>query len=482
MDLLEKAILRLSKEEARAFKLFARKVHTPKERKDLELFDIVRKNGEKYNDELAYTQLYAGQSRNNLARLKSRLLKEINKSQLLLNLEGDDTLKVYHMLSLSHLYLRESDFELAFHYLRKAERLAGKLGALKLLDLVYDAIILLSKEIILINPKPYLKKRQENLEKLNKLRKIDDLLAGINYKVRKSQMMGAKKEKVLSVLKSAMEEFGGEDMGNDPLLRTRLFNLVSQLFLQQQDFAALESFTLQTYQSFVDEGLFTKTTHQTKLQILSFAVNTLFKNGKYPQSLEYAKMMRFALEEYGGFLKERYWVFYFNSLVINYSILQPEKAIETLNQMANDEIILKSQYNLVFIHLNLLGLYYSAENYKSAIREVVKISLLDTWKATPKEVKLQIGIYELMVRYRLGDYESVDLRLPQIQKDFSELLEQPTFQPESRMLQLIERLKDFIRIPFTEEMAEYLKELITQDWGDKSGQVIEYRTFIETLL
>ena len=47
--MLEKVVSSFSKEEQRNFKLFALRSHEDKERKDIQLFDMLRKEGEDFN-------------------------------------------------------------------------------------------------------------------------------------------------------------------------------------------------------------------------------------------------------------------------------------------------------------------------------------------------------------------------------------------------------------------------------------------------
>jgi len=75
-------------------------------------------------------------------------------------------------------------------------------------------------------------------------------------------------------------------------------------------------------------------------------VNTLFKNKKHKQSLEYAGKLKSAMDEYNALLYDKYMFFYYNSLVINYAFIDIDKAIEVLEELKHNE---KIKNNFFFI-------------------------------------------------------------------------------------------------------------------------------------
>ena len=72
MNLLQEVILSLNKEECRFFKLYAGRINVKDERKDLLLFDFIKKSDSIDEDRVA-AKLY-GENKNAFYRLKNRLL------------------------------------------------------------------------------------------------------------------------------------------------------------------------------------------------------------------------------------------------------------------------------------------------------------------------------------------------------------------------------------------------------------------------
>ncbi len=177
MNPLKEAVLLMSKEEARAFKLYAQKVSVEGSRKDLDLFDLIRKNSADYDEEALLEKIYADAPRNTFHRLKSRLLDTINRSMFDLYLEKNDALKLYHLLGIIDYYLGKRHFGLAHWFLRKAERLAVKMEHYEALDIILNEYIRLSSQLPDIDPIPFIQRRKANQAELQRIRQLDDVLA-----------------------------------------------------------------------------------------------------------------------------------------------------------------------------------------------------------------------------------------------------------------------------------------------------------------
>ena len=110
---------------------------------------------------------------------------------------------------------------------------------------------------------------------------------------------------------------------------------------------------------FDKERIFNRKNHHIKLQTLTYLINCLFKkikNTKSPLGKQTNQLI--AMNEYGGFLRDKYMFYYYNGLVINHSKLDNKKAIEILLNAKNDKLIQKSDYHYFFICSNLALQYF----------------------------------------------------------------------------------------------------------------------------
>ena len=138
MNLLQEVILSLNKEECRFFKLYAGRINVKDERKDLLLFDFIKKSDSIDEDRVA-AKLY-GENKNAFYRLKNRLLTDLNKSLLLQHLSHEEDLSILQNLLLSRVFRQKQKNKVAEVYLKKAEKKAEQIEAYELLSLIYNEL------------------------------------------------------------------------------------------------------------------------------------------------------------------------------------------------------------------------------------------------------------------------------------------------------------------------------------------------------
>lgn len=426
----------MNKEQVRFFKMYTSRF-TVEDRKDLLLFDYIRKSGEKYEEEKILKKLYNGKEKNAFYRLKNRLLQDINKSITIQHFDDEETIFTFHLLALVRFYFNKNDIDAANYFLNKAEAKAKSVENFELLDVIYGEFIRLSHEKTSINPEVYISKRKENHEQINQLRAIDDILAAVSYRLKITQNFSTEENPVLTLLQKTVDDFSQDkELKKSHKLRFKLYHAVSQILLQKRNYQALEDYLLSIYKEFNKEKLFTKSNHDTKLQMLTYIVNALFKNNKLKISLKYAEDLKQAMEEYHHMLYDKYIFFYYNSLVINYSILDREKAISILEDLRDNEKIKSNTFYQVFVYVNLMLLWFDKRQYQNAIKNLNKLYLLDNYKSTDVALRFRIVMAELIIRYELKDFDLLEYKINQVKKDFKVFLH----------LKENEREKEFISI------------------------------------
>lgn len=428
MDILERMILSMGKEEVRHYKIFTGRTQTKEPRKDWLLFDLIRQERENFDDENAHQKLYPDQDKNAYYRLRNRLAEDLFKSQMILHFFDNEGLQALGFLSLAKLYFAKSEFRVAHVLIRKSEKKALATEDFELLDVIYSFYIRLSLEIVAINPEDYIKLRQKNYERLLILREIDDLLASVNHNLKFSQNFDLTVNRNLKLLKLTIDKIGTLPLAIESAkIRLKLYHAVSKLLLQTRDYQTLAEYSLETYQLFKKEGLFSKSNHEDKLQMLTYVVNALFKIQKFKESLHYSEELGKAIEEHGKLLYDKYVFFYYNSLVINYSQLNVDQAIHLLEELKERKEILKNQpFYEVFIYINLALFWYQKNNHKKAMRELTQLYLHDNFKNMATALRLKVAMAEHLIRFDMGEMDVVERRLEQTKKDFSELLNENT--------------------------------------------------------
>lgn len=438
MDIINRIIASMNKEELRFFKIYISRNTAEGERKDIALFDYIRKKGDKYDEEKIARKLYPDGEKNSFYRLKNRLAEEVHKSLLLQHFGEDETAQTLQLIALAYLFFNRNNYPVAYHFIRKAEKKAAAQENFELLDIIYSEYIRLSHELVSINPETYIRLRKENSQRLSELRQIDDVLAAVKYKLKITQNFSPGENPVVEMLSKTVDDFSHDsELKKSPALRFKIYQAVSQVLLQRHDYKNLEDYLVTTYNRFTREKLFNRANHDTKLQMLTYLVNTFFKNGKVKQSLEYAEKLKAAMEEFNRLHYEKYLFFYYNSLVINYSKIDLDKAIEILEQLETNEQLKNTPFYEVFVYLNLAIFRFEKKDFRNSIKNLNKLFLHESYKNTDRALRFRIAIAELIIRLELNDLEFLEYRTAQIKKEYKDLLQQKENIREEKLLEII---------------------------------------------
>jgi hypothetical protein len=484
MDILTQIIGSMNKEEVRFFKLFEAGM-TSDDRKDLYLFNYIRSHPEDYDEQIIFEKLYGKGSKNPFYRLKNRLLYDIARSLHLQHFEKEENISAMNLLSLAHLFLLKNKPDIAGYFLKRAEKKAQKSGSLELLDIIYGEYIKLSQAKTAINPEIYIAKRKKNREQIDLLRQLDDILALVTYQLRITQNFKPGKNPVLDLLQKTVNKVSkNRKLLQSPELRFRLYHSVSQLLLQRRDYVSLESYLLNIYREFEKEKLFGKSNHDTKLQILTYIVNALFKNGKYRESLRFAELLRKNMEGFHHLLYDKYFFFYYNALVINYSKLDPHKAINILEDLKENSKIKTNGFYMVFVYLNLIVLNFDLKEYRTAIRYLNKLYLLNDYRTTDISIRFRIAMAELIIRYELKDFDLLEYKILRARKEFQNYLALPENEKDREFIRLLRKIINAADFRKDKKLVEQVRKFLTAYPADEADdhEIISYNGWLRQLL
>lgn len=477
MDTVGAVITNLNKEEVRFFKLYQSRMQTG-ERKDILLFDYIRKNGSEYDEKKIFQRLYGEKDKNAFYRLRNRLMTDINKCLLLQHFDAEETLVAINQFALSRFYASRSNTTLAAYFLKKAEAKALSIENFEILDLIFGEFIRLSHEILDINPETYINKRKENQEKIKQLRSIEDVVAVLTYRLKVTQNFSKSDQPVVVLLQKTVDDFLHDpEISKSPKFRFRIYTAVSQILLQNRDYVALEEYLLKTFKEFTKLDLFNKNNHDTKLQMLTYLVNSLFKNDKLKQSLQYTDFLKQAMEEYGKLYFDKYLFFYYNSLVINYSKLDKDKAIQVLEDMRENPKITSTPFYEIFIYLNLGVLQFDLARYRESLRFITRLYQLTSYQNADKALQFKISVVELMIRFELRDLEYLEYRIARMKKDFRDLLKKEEFLKEKDFMLIIARLDIAGGEPSTLRKINLFIDKYRNS-GDSDDEIINYANWL----
>ncbi|MCK6640710.1 MAG: hypothetical protein L6Q81_11540 [Bacteroidia bacterium] len=478
MNILQQIIASMNKEEVRHLKLFMSRTNATSDRKDIELFDYIRQRPEDYDETKIQAKLYGTADKNALYRLKNRLLEDIGKSLTLQYSDESDFNHISVALQLARHFIGNSQFQLALHFLGKAEKKAVAAENHELLELIYSEYIRYSQETLGVNPSEYIRKRRDNREQLNDIQEIDDILAEVVYKVRTTQNFTGQDYRIIENLRKRVALLSKKNTSiKSAQLRFKIYHSLSRILLQKHDYKSLEKYLVDTLAEFSRDKLFTRNTHDTRLQMLTYLANAQFKNNRSSASLDTAEELKKAMSEFGGLLHDKYLFFYYNILVINHSVNNRDKAIEVLNEIKENPVITRQPHYHVFIYLNLTVLYFDNRNYKSALRSLVRLTMEDGFQNLDVYLRMKIAIAELIIRYELKDEEFLSKRIDQVRKEFSEPLKTKEGKRHAEMLSLLDDFADAESIlrnkPLQKKIAAFIEKM-----PNPVGDLINYNNWL----
>jgi tetratricopeptide (TPR) repeat protein len=236
------------------------------------------------------------------------------------------------------------------------------------------------------------------------------------------------------------------------------------------------------YQKFNKADWFDKNNHDTKLQMLTFLVNSFSRNGKNQKSLDYADELGREIENYNRLHYYKFVVYYYNARVINYSESAPGKALEALKEL---EEVMKGKPNTyyeMFIHLNRGILYFKTGRYNDAIRSFVKYYTNEYYKKSDNLFKLRVGMAELMMQVESKDKAGIKIRLEQLRKQFKAELDQPDAYAEKALYSWI-RLLAKNELDYKDPKLQSEAVRIVKDKKMKlaeDSQLLNYQAWLQT--
>jgi hypothetical protein len=166
------------------------------------------------------------------------------------------------------------------------------------------------------------------------------------------------------------------------------------------------------------------------------------------------------MEAYDRIYFDKYFVFYTNAQVINYSVIDPDKAIDLLEDLKKSKMRSKLSFYEIFMYLNLALLYFGKKDFDRSIRQMIDLNMLESFKKADEVLKLKIAVAELMIRYELEDYDVIEYRIGQIQRSFRIPLQNKNQKAESEMLYILRNLIQNITRHRKEKLEQAMMQFV----------------------
>lgn len=473
MDILQDFIKSLAKEELKSYKLFAKRTHNFEDRKDIVLFDSIKNNPDN-PDKFHFESVYGKTNPDpKYYRLKNKITDDLGVVLVNLNHRKPET-DTLHLLSLARIFNSKKQKDLSWHYLKLAERKAMDQEDFSMLEAVYEQMIRLSIQHNEASPDEIIKKRTENNKRLALLQELENNLAILSHQVKTTQNLTSKKEIAQWLNHTLKTTLKLAYVKNSSQLRIKIFQNISRLLLLLKDYQSLEQYLKSCLEEFEADRLFTRQTHEVKLQLLVYLCNASYLLNKHTQSVQYAGILHKALYEHGKELYNQYIFYYYNILVNNYSKTNLNKAIETLEEAQKERQIRENPEQYFYVLSNLAISLFDLKKYRQAGKLFSQIYVLPNYKNFDPTFVLKLEIFELITRIELEDFDLCEKQIHHLNKLVKEIRDKDSVRIDVSVLRLLGQYlsqEDKRWRPVKREVQEFIKKY---DQDKTQAGVINY--------
>ena len=411
MNNLNDIILDLTSEEQQRFINYLEKKNRRNDSKNIQLFKLLVK-GEFSSKEICF-KIYKSLKLNAYHALRKRLYRSLIDYVANLNLEGVSSIdmQIIKYILASRTFLQQRQYKVAYNILNKAEALAKEHYLFALLSEIYHTQIQYSYSYEEIDIDDLILKFQGNEKNHHLENQLNIVYAKIRQILNEISFQGEVLD-FQNILNNTLREYNIDI--NESLSFKSLYQLMSIVSISAfvtNDYLKIEPFLLNTYKSI----LLHKHKHKQlyyHIHVVYIIANTLFRNKKFSESLDYLEQMHSLMHErkkkfYNSFkLKHKLLL----ALNLNYSNKQ-QLAIETIKPIINKNY--SDIESLLNIKLSLITFYFQNENYKEAYGILSKLYHTDQWyiKKAGIEWVIKKNMIEILLHIELQNLDLVESRI-----------------------------------------------------------------------
>ena len=476
---LKDIITSFSHEKQQEFISFLDKKNKRKDAKNIELVKVLIT----YN--LSSTEIcnriYKKNNKPALHALRKRLFKSIIDFTANSNLKEENSIDmqlIKYILS-ARTFFKKGKFNIGYRILNKAEIVAKEHYLFTILNEIYHTKIQYAYEIPSLDIEKLIIDFNENQKQYQLEEKLNIAYA----RIRKAINEVNHQNKIIDI-KSMIENTLTECniLPYNSLSFKSLYKLIQITNIsssQNFDYWNIESFLIETYK------LIKK--HKSKekqlfyhIEILYLISNTLFRNKKFSESLEYLKQMKlYMLENKGKYFKD-FNLKYHLLLALNYNYSgKQEDAIHLLESIIQKKC--EDIFSQLDIYLSLIVFYFQQKKLKKAHKLFSKFYHTDKWYIEKVGIEWTIkkNIIEILVQIDLGNVDIVESRILSFKRTYFKHLKEINQSKVISYLGLVENYYKSPEIITTKDF--YDKVEASFDWVGREKEDIFIMSFFAWL-
>lgn len=448
MDILNELINSLSEQESKRFRKMVVQKSGSKDRKDLKLFELIRNNRKRDNEEIARTIYRVSavpldyETLHAYHQLRQDLVTKLEDFIFQQNQKEDKSLAVMRLLSVSRFLFGKKKYQAGWKYLIKAEELAKETEQFELLNLVYYLQIEYSWTEYAPDIEVLIAKKTKNIELAKKDNDLNTALNTIRIKLIKAHASGERLH-IEPIIHDILERFNvDKDINQKPSLTYKLAMLVFWNVLETRDFAALRNFIIPQYEKLESAGLFEKNNPFYKIELLTLVCIAYLKTRDYELCEKHLEMIRAIQKQHQKIPANTLTIILPIDLYI--CMNRPDKALKTLEDIEAAYGSLLTEDDKVFIHANYTAIYYIQENYSKAIQSIVQLQSFEKNHSKVMLAGIQAicrkQIIECLLHHEIGDREFILHRIRSIERKYHDFFQKPFFNREKTFITLLKQI------------------------------------------
>ena len=438
MTNLNEIVTTFSKDEKLLFISYLEKKNKRTDTKNVALFKLLSKN--ELDSKAIFLKLYNKNQKDAYHALRKRLYQSIIDFIANISLEEESSIdmQVIKYILASRTFLLHKQYKVAYKILDKAETIANEHLLFPILNEIYHTKI----QYAYANPTEDIELLIKKFKENQKNHFTEDQLNIVYAKIRHLISQDQHQVKGLDFEKTLERIFTEYNISlNDAMSFKSLYQLITIVSLSAfvtNDYFKIEPFLIKTYQKL---RLYKSKEKQLyyHIQVLYLVANTLFRNKKFENSLQYlermeAYMLKQNKKHYSTF-KLKYNLLL--ALNLNYSS-QQEQAISLL-----ENLLLKKHKDietLLDIHLSLAMYYIQANSYKKAFTIFKSFYHTDNYYEIKagKEWVIKKNLIEIILHIELENIDLIDSRLLSFKRNYLSYLKSINQERVIIFLQFIE--------------------------------------------
>ena len=435
---LKKVLNNFTNEKQEEFISYLKKKNKRNDNKNIQLVILL------INDSLSSKEIcniiYKKDNKPALHALRKRLFQSIIDFTASSNLKEENSIdmQLIKFILSARTFLQKGQFQIGYKILEKAEITAKEHQLFTILNEVYHTKIQYSYAIPSLNIDEIIINFKENQQQLLLEEELN-----ITYAIIRKTLQEVNHNHKIIDIKSMIESVLNEHQIkiSSSLSFKSLYQLIQITNIsssQSFEYWNIESFLIETYQLIKN--------HKSKEKQLSYHIeilylisNTLFRNKKFTQSLEYLELMHFYMQEQKSKYFKEYNSKYNLLLALNYNYNgNQEKAINLLEFYIDKKSVdIISQLD---IYLSLIVFYSQNKDLKKAKNLFSKFYHTDKYYIEKAGIEWTIkkNIIEILVQIDLDNIDIVESRILSFKRAYFKHLKNIDQEKVITFLKLIE--------------------------------------------